>query len=223
MKFSFEGTAEEFVAFMHHIKGIVPNIPVPTALNDNAGQMQGYPTKVEDAGVYRPVRPLSGTPAQTILPDLNVWETDQQQPIAESPRGTKDVVKWSETENAKRVRDGVAAWYNLITEWSKNLGVEGEPQPNRVAILEEALTDDGRSIFAYLQSSGGLTKSIYDIFPEWGIKQCRRVAEHIAQVSSAMGVPLISDLLEFTKDYRNILKDESSASQETQESEGKAT
>jgi hypothetical protein len=222
MKFSFEGTAEEFVAFMHHIKGIVPNIPVPPVLNDNSGQVQGYPTKVEDAGVYRPVRPLNGTPAQTILPDLNVWETDQQQPIAESPRGTKDVVKWSETENAKRVRDGVSAWYNLITEWSKNLGVEGEPQPNRVALLEEALTDDGREIFAYLQSSGGLTKSIHDIFSEWDIKQCRRVAEHIAQVSSAMGVPLISDLLEFTKDYRNILKGESSAPQEIQQSEGKA-
>lgn len=222
MKFSFEGTAEEFVAFMHHIKGIVPNIPVPPVLNDNSGQVQGYPTKVEDAGVYRPVRPLSGTPAQTILPDLNVWETDQQESIAESPRETKDVVKWSETENAKRVRDGVSAWYNLITEWSKNLGVEGEPQPNRVALLEEALTDDGREIFAYLQSSGGLTKSIHDIFSEWDIKQCRRVAEHIAQVSSAMGVPLISDLLEFTKDYRNILKGESSAPQETQQSEGKA-
>jgi hypothetical protein len=109
----------------------------------------------------------------------------------------------------KLIQEGVSAWYSLIVAWEKNFGVEGAEQPNRVQIMEEALTDDSRAIFAYLHNCKGLTKAIEKIFLcDWGQTKCRRIAEHIAQVSSAMGIPVMSDLLEFDKEYRNILKEE---------------
>ena len=190
-----------------------------------------YPQSVADAGVYRPVRQTNSvsSPKSSIVPDLSIWgdsvpppsstldesevvrvsfeEIDHGGGVVER-RQTKPQSQGQKPSSSQStlVREGCSAWYSLVSAWEVNLGVEGAEQPNRVALLEEAVMDDGNAILAWIEEAKGLTQSIESIFTDWPIEKSRRVAEHIAQVSSACGFPAISDRLEYTKKYRNILK-----------------
>lgn len=243
MKFSFEGTPEEWISFVGQLRTpsrfafaeLPPGAPPEVSSSAHLGGSLDFPQRVEDAGVYRPVRPvteMAGSPSRSDY--AKIWgkegfglpkssQTDEEFPVvrpysSQQRKETEKQEDWcakpaqddpKEEVDLELVREGVIAWYNLVEAWEKNFGVEGAEQPNRVEIMELALTDDGRAIFAYLRDCKGLTKSIEKIFlADWGRKKCRLLAEHIAQVSSAMGVPVMSDLLEFDKEYRNILKEE---------------
>ena len=246
MKFSFEGTPEEWISFVGQLRtpsrfavaDLPPGSPPEDLSNPYSGGSSGFPQRVEDAGVFRVVRPVTETAESPSRSDYaKIWGGDgfclpkspykdeelpvirlkdhtsiagapARQPVKEEPV-PEPIRKLQELIDLELIREGVSAWYNLVEAWEKNFGVEGAEQPNRVQIMEEALTDDSRAIFAYLRDCEGLTKAIEKIFlADWGRKKCRRIAEHIAQVSSAMGVPVMSDLLEFDKEYRNILKEE---------------
>ena len=246
MKFSFEGTPEEWISFVGQLRipsrfavaDLPPGAPPEDSTNLHAGGSLAFPQRAEDAGVYRAVRPVTETAGLPSRSDYaKIWgkegfglpkssQTDEEFPVVRSYSYEQSKKMKEQEEQEARyaklaqgdpkaevelelIREGVTAWYSLLEAWEKNFGVEGAEQPNRVQIMEEALTDDSRAIFAYLQDCKGLTKSIEKLFlADWGRKKCRLLAEHIAQVSSAMGVPVMSDLLEFDKEYRNILKEE---------------
>ena len=243
MKFSFEGTPEEWISFVGQLRtpsrfavaDLPPGSPPEDLSSPYSGGSSGFPQRVEDAGVFRVVRPVTETTASPSRSDYaKIWGgdgfvlpkspyKDEELPVirlkdhtsiagAPARQPVKEETEQGESQESidlDLIREGVSAWYNLVEAWEKNFGVEGAEQPNRVQIMEEALTDDSRGIFAYLRDCEGLTKAIEKIFLAYlGRKKCRRIAEHIAQVSSAMGVPVMSDLLEFDKEYRNILKEE---------------
>jgi len=61
--------------------------------------------------------------------------------------------------------------------------------------------EGGGSMFACLHHYGGLTRMVRSFLATTPKRTSRRIAENIAQVSSAAGIPVISDHLEFTKEY----------------------
>ena len=99
------------------------------------------------------------------------------------------------------VRAGCDVWYGIIHTWAQGFGEEGVEQPDRGQAIFGAMTTNSADIFAFLRYCDGLTRLVRTIRPDWSVVKARLIAENIASVCGALGIPGIADHLEYTKEY----------------------
>jgi hypothetical protein len=102
----------------------------------------------------------------------------------------------------ERAESGGVVWYHLVTTWAQNFGESGK-QPDRAKLLTDAMNDGGSDMIFYVRQQGGLTRCVRSVAPNLSKAQSRLIAENIASVSSALGIPL-HDFLEYDKETRDI-------------------
>lgn len=134
------------------------------------------------------------------------------QPQAASPdlglrerlEGAPGVAKIPPAYLTGSIPDGISAWAGLARAWLVNLGVENVRQPRRVTLLLRAFAASGRDMLTALHAAGSLDGVLHRaglLLPaeiRGGVDLgawARKLAEHIAQVSAASGVPYLSDTL----------------------------
>ena len=98
----------------------------------------------------------------------------------------------------KHLREGATTLRGLVETWSENLGQTGTPQPDRQKALLECLEDNGTAMLSYIDSCGGITKSILNCW-EGSEDTAREIAMNMAQVSSILYPPLSHKLELFYK------------------------
>jgi len=104
------------------------------------------------------------------------------------------------------VRAGCDVWYGLIHTWEQGFGNEDAEQPDRGDMLIRAMNNSAGDMFAFLRYCDGLTRLVRTCRPDWTTVKARLIAENIAQVASALGIPGIDDHLEYTNEYtREVL------------------
>lgn len=101
----------------------------------------------------------------------------------------------------EQLGEGADLWLGLITTWNQGFMDEEAEQPDRLTSLAKAVTEGGGLMFAVLAHYGGLTLLVRSLTTQIPKKRARRIAENIAQVASAAGIPVIADYLEYTKEY----------------------
>ena len=131
--------------------------------------------------------------ASTIAPDAEWATTDNGVPDSGAPR----LDKATEAQLAQ----GADLWMGVLMRWQEGFGDEEAKQPDRLKILSNAVMEGGGSMFACLHHYGGLTRMVRSFLATTPKRTARRIAENVAQVSSAAGIPVISDHLEFTQEY----------------------
>ena len=177
MKFSFEGTEEEWESFCYSLKG------------ESIGKLLAKRT--ED--IHLPLRTRPWPPSDK--PDLNLIKEELP------PLRNFEEIKKGFTDHQLRGKENLIA---LVKMWIINLGVENSEQPNRAEYITE-MSKDGKhcgSVISYAMACGGLTKAVDNCFkampdmpdgyspgaftPEF----IRKVAGNIAQVTSILLPPL---------------------------------
>ena len=133
------------------------------------------------------------TDAPTVAPDAEWATTDDSVPDSGAPR----LDKATEAQLAQ----GADLWMGVLMRWQEGFGDEEAEQPDRLKILSNAVMEGGGSMFACLHHYGGLTRMVRSFLATTPKRTARRIAENVAQVSSAAGIPVISDHLEFTQEY----------------------
>jgi hypothetical protein len=104
------------------------------------------------------------------------------------------------------VRAGCDVWYGIIHAWEQGFGDEEADQPDRGELMIRAINTSATDIFAFLRYCNGLTRLVRTCRPDWSTVKSRLIAENIASVSSALGIPGIADHLEYTNEYtREVL------------------
>ena len=203
MKYQVQMEPSEFEAMLrvvqHGIDAVMTMMLAQDDLNDASETISGSPLppldESGDAGDDR----ASAPPLTLVRP---VPMVPPVQPA--TPPGPT-------AEQRVRLLHGRDVWLALIEMWRENFGVEGAPQPDRVAILARLLHMDGASIFAYLRSKQGLTDATRDVLCELlqrpldsRIKrEARLVAENIAQVCS-FHAPNLAEMLEYSAEFHII-------------------
>ena len=101
----------------------------------------------------------------------------------------------------EQLAQGADLWIGVLTAWRQGFMDDEAEQPDRLKILMDAVTQGGTYMFATLRHYAGLTRLVRGLLANTPKKRARRIAENIAQVSSAAGIPVISDYLEYTQEY----------------------
>lgn len=214
-----EGGASELVSLLRGILGlhptsaqdphggVTPAAPQSETTQQEAPVVAALPDPATLAALTQAPAPPGitnnpkATPAESFwgggLPTGSGAETDEVAAPMAAPMDPKKDHRY------ELVQNGGIAWYHLVSMWSTNFGTEG-PQPDRGTALIELMTDEGVGIYAYLRREGGLTQAVRSVSPQLGTKQSRLIAENIAQVSSAMGISGLADLLEYTRQFRKL-------------------
>jgi len=104
---------------------------------------------------------------------------------------------------AEQVESGGIAWYHIVSTWSRNFGTEGE-QPDRMKCITDTMLDESISVYAFVRNAGGLTQAVRSVAPQMTKRQSRLIAENIASVTSALGIVGLTEMLEYSKEYRKI-------------------
>lgn len=138
----------------------------------------------------KPKRPAD---APTVAPDAPWTVTETGVPDSGAPALDK--------ATEAQLAEGADVWMGVLMQWQSGFGDETAEQPNRLKILSEAVMECGGPMFACLQHYGGLTRMVRSFLATTPKRKARRIAENLAQVSSAAGIPVISDHLEFTREY----------------------
>ena len=131
--------------------------------------------------------------APTVAPDAEWATTDDSVPDS----GASRLDKATEAQLA----EGADLWMGVLMQWQSGFMDPDAEQPDRLKILSNAVMEGGGSMFACLHHYRGLTRMVRSFLATTPKKTARRIAENVAQVSSAAGIPVISDHLEFTKEY----------------------
>jgi hypothetical protein len=131
--------------------------------------------------------------APTVAPDAPWTVTETGVPDSGAPALDK--------ATEAQLAEGADVWMGVLMQWQSGFGDETAEQPNRLKILSEAVMECGGPMFACLQHYGGLTRMVRSFLATTPKRKARRIAENLAQVSSAAGSPVISDHLEFTREY----------------------
>jgi hypothetical protein len=132
--------------------------------------------------------------APTVAPDAPWTQTE---PSTVPSSGAPSLDKATEEQLA----EGADLWMGLLTTWQRGFMDEEAEQPDRLDALASAVTQGGSCMFAALHHYGGLTRLVRSLMAQMPKKRARRIAENIAQVASAAGIPVIADYLEYTKEY----------------------
>ena len=138
-------------------------------------------------------KPKRAADAPTVAPDAEWATTDDSVPDSGAPRLDK--------ATEAQLAEGADLWMGILMQWQDGFMDEDADQPDRLKILSGAVMEGGGSMFACLHHYGGLTRMVRSFLATTPKRTSRRIAENIAQVSSAAGIPVISDHLEFTKEY----------------------
>jgi len=148
----------------------------------------------EKASRYlKSIKTAPKTDAPTVAPDAEWATTDDSVPDSGAP--TLD------RATEAQLAEGADLWMGVLMQWQDGFGDEEADQPDRLKILSNAVMEGGGSMFACLHHYGGLTRMVRSFLATTPKRTARRIAENVAQVSSAAGIPVISDHLEFTKEY----------------------
>ena len=129
----------------------------------------------------------------TVVPDAEWTDTDGSVPDSGAP-------SLSPAQEAQ-LAEGADLWMGVLMQWQEGFGDPEAEQPDRLKILSEAVMQGGGPMFACLRHYGGLTLLVRSLLATTPKRRARRIAENVAQVSSAAGIPIISDHLEFTREY----------------------
>lgn len=208
MKFEFEGSPEELKVFIEMLRGY-GFAPAPAMVPPSASA----PTIPAEPGVVRFMRPTDQTDS-TISPDSDLWKSrsagpghldDHSEPPTSDPSPDHPPVRVTPSPHPELVRAGCDIWYGILDRWLVNFDAEGE-QHDRAKILLDTFSESSTEILAFLRYCGGLTRLVLTLKPELPKKRIRHLAENIAQVSSALGLPGISDQLEYTREYIRMAK-----------------
>mgnify|MGYP003145387585 CR=1 FL=1 len=121
-----------------------------------------------------------------------------------SPPQQEVVSLKKQRELQERAKEGAICFSGLVEDWKKNFGIENSEQPDRGKLLVDSMTNHSRYIFAFIRACGGLTKSVIAVTqspdPQKNgthfRKECRLIAENMAQVGSILCPPL-AELLEY--------------------------
>lgn len=191
-----EGESEELVkvinATMTHLAGILaPKRVVVSRRGPKTAAAPAPRPSITPSATPSATPPAESPP--TVAPDAPWVSTSQGVPDSGAPaldRATEE-----------QLAEGADLWMGVLTTWQQGFGEEGVEQPDRVKILSDAMTQGGGRMFAALHHYGGLTRLVRSLTANVPKKRARRLAEHIAQVSSASGIPVISDYLEYDKEY----------------------
>ena len=141
------------------------------------------------AGEFTPAASMPSSPASA-PPSPAPWATPENNPLSHLPPPTPE-----------QVREGCNAWLGLTSEWARGFGDEAVDQPDRAKLIVRTMEAHSRDLFAFLRHCQGLTALVRTVHPKWSKKEARLIAENIASVTSAVGIPVIADYLEYTTEY----------------------
>lgn len=207
MRFEFEGSSEELQHLVHLLRqqGFVDARQVSY---QEAASRQEISAQEHDPGVYRPVRPTEIT-APTVNVPGEVWPAPEVDLPTSDPKPDAPALRLppQTSPHPEHVRIGCDVWYGLLSQWLINFDIEGD-QPDRAKILMDTFCDSSIEMLAFLRYCGGLTRLVLTLQPDLPKKRIRHLAENIAQVSSALGLPGVSDSLEYSREYTRMGKGE---------------
>jgi hypothetical protein len=235
MKYQFEMTEGEFIAWQKLVKSVVKTIAATTL--EHAKLRRSSPLESVKAVVKDAIREqVEAIEDDELGPEDEEVEASGDADDSEGATVTplrvvppspasaiaKDEAAARATEERRvKVLHGKDTWVTLIEVWRQNFGVEGE-QPDRVANLHAAASP---FVAAYLQSGEGLTDATREAIylldggdpeaampPRYGLtnrqlREARLIAENIAQVAS-FHAPWLTELLEYAFEYRTIPKED---------------
>jgi hypothetical protein len=233
MKYQFEMTEGEFIAWQKLVKSVVKTIAATTlehAKMRRSNPLESVKAVVKDA-IREQVEAIEDDELGPEDEEVEAEDGDSEgatvtplRVVTPSPASaiTKDEAAERATEERRvKVLHGKDTWVTLIEVWRQNFGVEGE-QPDRVANLHAAASP---FVAAYLQSREGLTDATREAIylldggdPEAvmlsryaltnrQLREARLIAENIAQVAS-FHAPWLAQLLEYAFEYRTIPKED---------------
>lgn len=182
-KVEWSGEADDVVSVLKGLGAFVAQIsPRPSA---------PPPVSAGMPPVVLPPAPDESHP--TVAPD-QPWVS----PGAEVPdSGAPSLPQATEEQLA----DGADMWMGLLMLWDRGFNDPDAEQPDRLGALSRAIMEGGSRMFACLRHYGGLTRLVRSLLATMPKKRARRISENIAQVSSAAGIPVVSDYLEYTEEY----------------------
>ena len=183
-----EGEADELVAvtqvFMAHLARIIGPRPVSVGVQTKAAPAAEPPAAPASAKESPP----------TVAPDAPWVDTEP----AEVPSSDGPIYARATEE---QLAEGADLWMGLLTTWQQGFMDPEAEQPDRLDVLSRSMSQGGGRMFGVLYHYGGLTMLVRSLMPGLDKRTARRMAENIASVSSAAGVPVISDQLEYTSEY----------------------
>jgi len=145
-------------------------------------------------------------PAPTFDPTLLLGGDEHTEEDEEPTNGTAVTPAKTPNPSEEVVRAGCDVWYGIIHAWEQGFGDESAEQPDRGELMIRAINTAAADIFAFLRYCDGLTRVVRTCRPDWTTVKARLIAENIASVSSALGIPGIADHLEYTNEYtREVL------------------
>ena len=190
-KIEWSGDAEDVVVVVKSLASFVERVFIPVSVVPPP--VSAAPPPVS-AGMPQIVLPPSpGGARATVAPD-QPWVS----PSAEVPdSGAPSLPQATEEQLA----DGADMWMGLLVMWDRGFDDQSAEQPDRLGALSRAIMEGGSRMFAVLRHYGGLTRLVRSLLATMPKKRARRISENIAQVSSAAGIPVVSDYLEYTEEY----------------------
>lgn len=211
VRFEYEGSLEELRPLLALLQEQGFILQERSGAN---GQRRSSSDTLE--GVYRPVR-TTGETRPTVPPHNDMWKgvPGEEWPLPDTDLPTSDPkpdapalrLPPQTSPHPEHVRIGCDVWYGLLSQWLINFDIEGD-QPDRAKILMDTFCDSSIEMLAFLRYCGGLTRLVLTLQPDLPKKRIRHLAENIAQVSSALGLPGVSDSLEYSREYTRMGKGE---------------
>jgi hypothetical protein len=218
MKYHFEMTEGEFIAWQKTVKTVVKVIAATTLehakLRKTVTLMSNVKAAVSDA-VREHLDGVEADEEDNDNDDGDEGATVTPFPVAVKAPEEPDAAEQAAEEKRVKVLHGKDQWIALIEVWRTNFGVEGAPQPDRVANLGVAFNP---FVLAYLAQRDGLTHATREAIylldggdPEaasWPltaqqVREARLIAENIAQVAS-FHAPELAEQLEYAHKYRTL-------------------
>jgi len=232
MKYQFEMTEGEFIAWQKLVKSVVKTIAATTL--EHAKMRRSSPLESVKAVVKDAIREqVEAIEDDELGPedeeveasgDADDSEGATVTPFRVVPQPAPAAKADPEAERAAeeqrvKVLHGKDLWVALTDVWRTNFGVEDTEQPDRVTNLMAAVNP---LVLTYLRTKAGLTdatrEAIYlldggdpDASPmqltKSQVREARLIAENIAQVAS-FHAPIFTEQLEYSYEFRTIPKED---------------
>ena len=195
-KTEIEAEADDLVKIIDHAVRILADLRSGKA-DSYSDQLRSFQSRHLHSAVRSSAAP------STIVPDAPWAQATPPLPTStdDAPRVVKTSVLSKEQE--RLAAEGADVWHGLALAWLDGFGEERAHQPDRVSLFRDVMNENAGPVFACLRASNNdLTRLIQSVLPTKYTKaQARRLAENIAQVTSALGYPEFSNALLYTPEY----------------------
>lgn len=145
----------------------------------------------------------AGAPSPAASPSVQTWtQVATPNPAAAPGLSPDDSVHAEYAVAAARAEHeavraeyarGREVFFDAVTEWLIGFEEEGVKQPDRGLILGRMfqVRKDALGLKRYLETHRGIQSAILDCFPAMPVDRAERIAGTMAQVASALQLPLI--------------------------------